>query len=85
MQLFFVWKALLKDIWDVMGVPQGSMLDLLLFVLNISDLSELLNFSSSLSYVNDAVIFLFESNITAIYKNVTQICRIYMTGYKSTT
>ena len=45
-----------------MGVPQGSILGPLLFLLYINDLPQLCNYSKCLMYADDTVLFLSDSN-----------------------
>ena len=45
-----------------MGVPQGSILGPLLFILYINDLPQVCNYSKCLMYADDILLFLSDSN-----------------------
>ena len=48
------------------GVPQGSLLGVLLFQVHINDIKSCLKFSESILYADDTAIFVFGKNINVL-------------------
>ena len=55
------------------GVPQGSLLGPLLFVIYINDLSKCLMYSEISMYADDAVIYYSGSHVNAIRENLQDL------------
>ena len=52
------------------GVPQGSVLGPLLFMLNMNVLPDAIDNDRSLIFVGDATIYIYEINIKGIYRQM---------------
>ena len=52
------------------GVPQGSLLGVILFQIQINDLKSCLRYSDSILYVDDTMIYVFGRNLHALKANI---------------
>ena len=62
------------------GVPQGSVLGPLLFLLYINDLHNSARYAKTYNFVDDTCVILFSTSLEILSKRIKKICLTFPTG-----
>ena len=78
-----IYDGVASDLWYVLsGVPQGSILGPLLFLIAYDGLSEVLSYCKIIMYADDTVIYTSDKSFSTIKSNLTQNFALVATWFE---